>query len=131
MVERRPERQSGGVNIKDSKVDVHGDIVGRDKIVGTEVSTTQLDQIFQPLVKAVAAAPSEKQQQAEQKVVQLKSEAAKGTGADDSVMANLVDGLVKLVPSAVGAIVSAFATPILGGIAGPATKVLLDKIQNR
>ena len=58
----------------------------------------------------------------------LKAEAAKGKQADDGTVAKLVDGFVQLVPSAVGAIVSAFGTPILGGIAGPVTKFVLDKI---
>jgi len=44
-------------------------------------------------------------------------------------MAKLVEGIVELVPGAVSAVVSAFATPILGGLAGPVTKFVLDKVQ--
>jgi hypothetical protein len=46
-------------------------------------------------------------------------------------MADIVDGLVALVPGAVGSVVSMFATPILGGIAGPVTKYVLNKIQRK
>jgi hypothetical protein len=35
------------------------------------------------------------------------------------------------VPSATSAIVSAFATPILGGIAGPVTGFVLDKLRGK
>ena len=46
-------------------------------------------------------------------------------------MAKLVDGLVGLVPAGAAAVASAFGTPILGGIAGPVTKFVLDKIQGK
>ncbi len=123
--------QNGGVNISGTNITVGGDVVGRDKIVGTEISTVQLDQLFRPLAEAVASAPGAVQQDAAQKVEELKKEAAKGKSATDSVLAKLVDGIVALVPGAVGAVVSAFGTPILGGIAGPATKYVLDKIQGK
>jgi hypothetical protein len=57
-------------------------------------------------------------------VEELKKEAAKGKSATDSVMAKLVDGIVGLVPGA-------FGTPLLAGIAGPATQYVLDKIQGK
>jgi hypothetical protein len=120
--------QSGGVNISGGQVAAGGDIVGRDKIV---FSRAQIEEIFRPLEEAIRAAPPEKQQEAVQKVEALKSEAAKGNGADDGVLAKLVDGIVGLVPAAVGAVVSAFGTPILGGVAGPVTKFVLDKIQGK
>jgi hypothetical protein len=122
--------QSGGVNISGTNISVGGDVVGRDKVV-TEISKMQLDQIFVPLSEAVRTAPAEVQQEAAQKVEDLKKEAGKGKNANDSLMAKLLDGIVGLVPSAVGAVVSAFGTPILGGIAGPATKYVLDKIQGK
>jgi hypothetical protein len=53
----------------------------------------------------------------------------KGKNADDGVMAKLLDGLVGLVPAAATAVGSAFATPILGGIAGPVTSFVLDKLR--
>jgi|SRR6266446_1584940 len=123
--------QSGGVNIGGGTVTVGGDIVGRDKIVGTEISHVQLDQIFRPLEEAVRTAPPERRAEAMQKLEELKSEAAKGKNAKDGVVAKLVDGLVGLVPTAVSAVVGAFATPLLGAFAGPATKYVLDKIQGR
>jgi hypothetical protein len=123
--------QSGGVNISGGSVTVGGDVVGRDKIVGTQISQVQLDQAFRPLEEAVRVAAPEKQAEALQKVKELKAEAAKGKGADDGVVAKLVKGLVGLIPSAVSAVVGAFATPILGGIVGPATKYVLDEIQSK
>jgi hypothetical protein len=63
------------------------------------------------------------------KLEELKTEATKGEKRDDGVIAKLIDGLVGLVPNAVSGVVSAFSTPILGAIAGPATKSVLEKIQ--
>jgi uncharacterized protein YraI len=62
-------------------------------------------------------------------VAALKQEAAKGKNADDRVVARLVEGLVGLMPGAASAVVSAFATPILGGIAGPVTEYVLEKLR--
>lgn len=58
----------------------------------------------------------------------MKSEAAKGEKANDGVMAALVNGIAKLVPGAVSAVTSAFGTPLLSGIAGPVTKIVLKDI---
>ena len=129
--EAKTPRQSGGVNISGGNVTVGGDIVGRDKIVGAEISSVQLEQVFRPLAEAVRGAPPAVQQEAAQKVEDLKKEAAKGKSATDSVMAKLVEGIVGLVPGAVSAIAGAFGTPLLAGIAGPATKYVLDKIQGK
>ena len=123
--------QSGGVNFGSGNVTIGGDVVGRDKIVGTQISQVQLDQAFRPLEEAARAASPERQADAMQKVKELKAEAAKGKDADDGVVAKLVKGLVGLIPGAVSAVVSAFATPILGGIAGPVTKYVLDEIQGK
>lgn len=79
--------QNGGVNISGTNITVGGDVVGRDKIVGTEISTVQLDQLFRPVAEAVRNASSTVQQEAAQKVEELKKEAAKGNGASDSVLA--------------------------------------------
>ncbi len=62
---------------------------------------------------------------------ELKKEAAKGKSATDGVMAKLVEGIVGLVPGAVSAVAGAFGTPLLAGIAGPATQYVLDKIQGK
>ena len=124
----RNQPDSGGIVITSSKVDTGGgDIIGRDKVQYS--FPPQLEHIFQSIDQAIeAAAPAQKTEAAE-KLRALKAETAKGKSADDSVVAKLVEGLVGLVPSAVSAIVGAFATPILGGIAGPVTKYVLDKIR--
>ena len=44
-------------------------------------------------------------------------------------MGKIVDGLVGMVPGAVGAVVSMFAMPLLSGIAGPVTKYVLEKLK--
>src|ERR1700682_4950454 len=119
------KNQSGGVNISGgSKVKVGGDVVGRDKI--TMISRAQIDAAFGPVAQAVAQHP-----EAAQKLKELKTEAAKEKKAKDGVMAKLVKGIVALVPGAVSAVVSTFATPILGGIVGPVTKYVLDEIQGK
>jgi len=129
--EKSGARQSGGVNISGGSVTVGGDIVGHDKNVGLEISRVQIDQILRPVEDAIRTASSESQPQAMQKLEELKTEVAKGKDAKDGVVAKLVDGLVGLIPGAVSAVVGAFATPLLGGIAGPATKYVLDKIQGK
>jgi hypothetical protein len=116
--------QSGGINISGGgNVNVGGDMTGRDNITYGD-RRAELDQAFRPLADAVG-----QHEEAKQKVEALKTEAAKGKKADDGVMAKLVDGIVKLVPGAVSAVVSAFGTPLLGGIAGPVTKYVLDKVK--
>ncbi|HJX84048.1 MAG TPA: hypothetical protein VJ723_06870 [Candidatus Angelobacter sp.] len=118
------KNQSGGVNISGGNVNVSGDIVGRDKI--TMISKAQLDEAFRPVAEAVSQHP-----EAAQKLEELKAEAAKDKKANDGIMAKLVKGIVALVPGAVSAVVSTFATPILGGIVGPITKYVLDEIQGK
>ena len=91
---------------------------------------SDLESLFAPLLAAVAKqAPADKQAAAVQQVEELKAEVAKGKQADDSKMGTIVEGLVAMVPGAVGAVVSMFATPILGGIAGPVTKYVLEKLK--
>ena len=130
MGKKTGEGQSGGVNIGGRVGSVGGDIVGRDKITGAP-STAALDAALQPLAQAIGAAPAQARAEAEAKLGALKREAAKGEGADDGVMAKLVDGLVGLVPEAAGTVVSVFATPLLGGIAGPVTGFVLDKLRGK
>ena len=130
MGEKTSEGQSGGVNIGGNVGSVGGDIVGRDKIVGVP-SAAALESALRPLIEAIGAAPADKRAEAEAKLAALKQEAAKGKDANDGVMAKLVDGLVELVPGAASAVVSAFATPILGAIAGPVTSFVLDKLRGK
>ena len=64
-----------------------------------------------------------------EQVQALKAEVAKGKQAEDRKIAKIVDGLVDMVPKAVGAILSTFGSPILDGIAGPVTTFVLDKLK--
>jgi hypothetical protein len=130
MSKKIEEGQSGGVNIG-TVGSVGGDIVGRDKTVGVR-SAAALDDALRPLIEAIEAAPPDKRAEAEAKLTALKQEVAKGKGgADDGVVGKLVDGLIALVPGAASAVVSAFATPILGAIVGPVTSFVLDKLRGK
>ncbi|MET0167378.1 MAG: hypothetical protein ABW318_20540 [Vicinamibacterales bacterium] len=121
---------TGGGGYVGGSVDTGGgDFIGRDKIT-QGISPRDLEPLFAPLLAAVAKqAPAGIQATAMSKVEELKAEVAKGEQADDSNVGKIVDGLVAMVPGAVGAVVSMFATPILGGIAGPVTKYVLDKLK--
>jgi hypothetical protein len=120
---------TGGGAYIDGNVTAGGDFVGRDKIT-QGVSPRELESLFTPLLAAIAReAPADKQAAAVERVQELKAEVAKGRQAEDGKIAKIVDGLVALVPGAVSAVVSTFATPILGGIAGPVTKYVLDKLK--
>lgn len=119
----------GGAYVGGSVKIGRGNFVGRDSIA-TGVSARDLESLFAPLRAAVSAqAPAGTQDAAVRHVEQLEAEVGKGKQAADGKVAKLVEGLVGLVPGAVSAIVSTFATPILGGIAGPATKYVLDKLK--
>ena len=128
--------------------EVRGDKVGGDKItvgnvsgsgiaigrgaqasVTTGISGADLDGLFEPIFRALRDAPPEKREEAVQRAEELQAEVAKGEKADDSRMAKLLDGLIELVPGAVTAVVSTFATPVLAGIAGPITRFILDKLR--
>jgi hypothetical protein len=99
-------------------------------IVGVP-SAAALDEALRPVLEAIKAAPPEVQPEAEAKLAALKQEAAKGKDANDGVMAKLVDGLVGLVPAAANAVGSVFATPILGGLVGPVTSFVIDKLRGK
>jgi hypothetical protein len=121
--------QIGGVNIHGGTVSTQGgDIIGRDKIVGRDGSR-EVEEALRPLTDLLTSTPSEHRAAALSKLEELKREASKGEKRDDGLMAKLVEGLVGLVPSAAGAVATAFGTPILGAIAGPVTKYVIDKIQ--
>lgn len=105
-----------------------GDFVGRDKITG--ISPRDLEPLFAPILAAIQQhAPAERKASATQQVEELKTEAAKGKHADDSKVGKIMEGLAAKVPDAISAIVSAFASPLLGGVAGPVTKYVLDKLK--
>lgn len=106
-----------------------GDFVGRDRI--TEgLSSGDIESLFAPLLAAVSQhAPSDQQAKAVRQVQQLQAEVAKGKGSEDGKVATILNGLVSLVPGAVSTVVSAFASPVLDGIAGPVTRIVLDKLR--
>lgn len=146
---------TGGGAYVGGNVNAGGDFVGRDRIVhgdqittgdvsgtgiaigrGAQANVSQgisprdLELLFAPLLALVAhQAPAGMQVAAVQQVQELKAEVAKGKQADDSKLGKIVDGLVGMVPGAIGAVVSIFATPVLGGIVGPVTKFVLDKLK--
>ncbi len=107
----------------------HNVVAGRDATSG--ISAAELERLFAPILAAVTTAPPEQMAIAAPLVAELKAEVEKGDKADDGLMARLIEGLVDLVPAAVGSVVSVFASPILGGIAGPVTRDVVDKIQRR
>ena len=107
-------------------------IVGRDHIVHAPATSAPVGLDLQTVLAALASqvrkqAPVGQATSAEQAVDALGSEVIKGQQVEDGKLAHLVNGLIDLVPAAVGGIVSAFASPILGGLAGPLTKAVLDK----
>jgi hypothetical protein len=118
----------GGIDIKsgrDTKIE-KSTLVGGDMI-----SENKLQELFAPLDKEIEAAAKENPEKAEQaaeKVEELKQEVAKGEKANDGVLASLVKGIADLVPGAVSAIGTMFGQPILAGLAGPVTKLVLDSI---
>jgi regulator of protease activity HflC (stomatin/prohibitin superfamily) len=137
--------QSGGVNIPGRIGVVGGDIVGGDKIVGEKIvgvsSAAAIDDAFRPVLDAIKAAPSQVRPEAETKLKAIKQEAVKQEAAkqeaakqedrDDGVMAKLLNELIGLIPAAASAVGSAFATPFLGALVGPATKLVLDKLKGK
>lgn len=89
----------------------------------------QLDKLFHPFKEQLKEiAPPDKQAQVEEKAEELHAELSKGQSANSERLNKIVDSLVTLVPGALSSVVSMFATPILGGLVGPATKVVLDHI---
>jgi len=135
--ESQADARSGGVEFH-GPATIGRDVIGRDKNVQgdditimTGLTGTDLSQLFLPLMNAIHSAPPEKQGKAAQKAEALKGELMKGKEADDNQVAKLVDGLIELVPGAVSAVVSIFASPILVGVAGPVTKFMLDKLQGK
>lgn len=101
--------------------------IGGDKV--TYPPPADLTAALAPLRLLIAATPTERQPEAAEKLETIKQEAAKGPEADDSVMARAVDGLVRLIPNATSLVTSAFAKPVLAGIAGPVTNFVLEKLR--
>ncbi len=108
-------------------------VIGRveQSTVTVGIPAADLERLFAPIMAAAQQADPAQRQAAEQAAQELKAEAGKGKKADDTRLAKLIDGLVGLVPAAVTAVVSAFASPILAGVAGPVTQYVLQKISGK
>lgn len=123
--------QTGGISVTNAKV--IGDIFEGNKTIDNSTNNTttnisyveQVRNSLEPIAAAIEQAPVNKAE-AKAKLEQLKDEASKGRKADDGVMSTLLKGLVGLVPTAITAVATAFGSPILGAIAGPATKAVID-----
>lgn len=96
--------------------------------INNGISPADLAGIFTPILQAAQNASPGQRQQAAQTAEQLQAEVAKGAQADDKTMAGLIESLVGMVPGAVGAVVSAFGSPLLAGIAGPVTSYVLSRL---
>ncbi len=127
------QNDGDGDKIQVGNVSGTGIAIGRKARASVSVTTgptaAELDALFARLAEAVQGAAPERREQALQAVHDLRDEVTKGNDADDSTLAKLIDKLVDMVPGAVGTVVSTFAAPILGGIAGPVTKFVLDKFK--
>lgn len=111
----------GGVHIG------QGDYIAGDKIVHSANSGDVLARLLAEVQRLAPAASRDlavEHVNAVQDTVQDKS-----AKPDDGKLARLLNGLVDLVPGAVGAVVGAFASPLLAGMAGPATEALLKKLK--
>jgi len=104
--------------------------IGRNSRVNVNpgVSNQQIAPLLAPILAAAEAAPAEVRQLAVEKAQALKTEVTKSDQPDDSLLADLIQDLTRLVPTAVSAVVAAFASPLLGGIAGPITKHILKRL---
>jgi hypothetical protein len=128
---RQTSIHTGGGTYVGGNVSVQGgDFVGRDKVThGT--ATTDLAIVFATLLATLdkQAEPGAKALATEQ-VAAIQTEVTQPPAQrNDERLARMVDGLVDLVPSAVGAVVSAFASPLLGAVAGPATAAVLAQFK--
>ena len=131
MAETQGSGQSGGLS-NTGTMNAGANIVGGNMTVNTTTSTLSKTEIaFQPIADAVKETPPAMRPAAEATLASLKKEVEKGEKGekpDDGVISGLLKGLVGLAPSAVSAIVSAFGTPILGAVAGPATTLVLREL---
>lgn len=122
---------SGGAAVVFGNVNTGGGaFIGRDKI-HYGLAAADLQTLFTPLFASAAQAPAEIQKAVQEHMEALQQEIAQGAKPDDSRLARIVDGLADLIPEAVSNLVSAFASPLLNGIVGPATRYVLDKLQGK
>jgi hypothetical protein len=121
--------QTGGVSISGGVVNTGGGSIAGNDITMSVEQSDQLNRVLDSLIEQIgsSAVSQETQQKATAVVDQIGKEAAKGPKASDAAIAKLLEGLVGLVPASVSAITSTFATPILGSVAGPVTKYVLER----
>jgi hypothetical protein len=122
--------QSGGVYVSGGTVNAQN-IAGRDMHIGTQITHSQINEVFQPVEDVIRTATTDKQPEALQHLEHLKQEAEKGNQADHGRMTKLIDGILGLVPAALTSVAAAFGTPLLTGVAGPVTQFLLNKMLGR
>jgi hypothetical protein len=90
----------------------------------------KLDKVFQPFREEVERiAPADKKGQAGEKVQALQAELSKGENTSTERLNAIIDSLIDLVPGAVSAVGTMFASPLLAALVGPATKLVLDHIK--
>jgi PPE-repeat protein len=129
-----------GDAVQGDKITV-GDVSGIGIAIGRRASASvqqgpssaELVQALAPVVEAIqrTAADAAAQATAMQAIADLERELARGKGADDARVAGILDGLADLIPGAVAAVVGAFATPLLSGMAGPVTQYVLGQLRRR
>lgn len=149
----RKDTSPSGVTIKGRDVRIEKSKIAGRNIVETKTTTIktdrgtsrqekELNQVLEEINKAILQAPKSKQKPAQEKVAAIRQMAVSGaksqkgkspTGkkdqAQDGILASLATDLVDLVPGAVAAVVSAFGTPLLAGIAGPVTSFAIKRIK--
>jgi hypothetical protein len=77
------------------------------------------------------AAPPDKQEQVEETVQDLHNEMSKGQAANAGRLNKIIDGLVDMVPGALGAAVAMFTNPLLGTLVGQVTEKVQAHLQNK
>jgi len=109
---------------------INGDVDSLNIHAGLSSAELQeLEKLFSPLRTSLQDVPAPLVSQAEEKVQELKTELTKGKAASAERLNTILNGIVGLVPGAVGAIATMFGNPILGALVGPATKLVLDHLQ--
>jgi hypothetical protein len=135
LSDEAPRSQNGGISIPGVVGYVGGDMIGGNKTTTTTTTTTQsstislINPVLRPIADLVEQQPAAIKGDANQKLTALDEEVAKGGKAQDSVLAGLLQDIVGLIPKAAGAVVSAFTSPMLGAIAGPVTKFVIDRLR--
>lgn len=126
MSDEKPIQAEGGTFF--GCVRAGRDVAGRDIHHTSGLKAEQIQELLRPLTDVAVRKGGAEGTEAQKLVVALKTEAAKDK-PDDSRLAKIVDGLVTKIPEGVSALLSAFAHPLLGALAGPVTKFVLKKLQ--